>query len=32
VDRIAVSGLRFDDLSAPRSWRAMLDVFDKTFG
>jgi dienelactone hydrolase len=31
VDRIAVPGLRFDRISAERSWRAMLDLFDETF-
>jgi dienelactone hydrolase len=31
VDRIEVPGLRFDELSAERSWRAMLDLFDETF-
>jgi dienelactone hydrolase len=32
VDRIDVPGLRFDEISAQRSWRAMLDLFDETFG
>lgn len=32
VDRIEVPGLRFDQVSADRSWRAMLDLFDETFG
>jgi dienelactone hydrolase len=31
VDRIEVPGLRFDELSAQRSWRAMLDLFGETF-
>jgi dienelactone hydrolase len=31
VDRIGVPGLRFDPISAARSWRAMLDLFDETF-
>ena len=31
VDRIGVPGLRFDQISAERSWRAMLDLFDETF-
>jgi dienelactone hydrolase len=31
VDRIGVPGLRFDRISAQRSWRAMLDLFDETF-
>ncbi|MGB9278971.1 MAG: dienelactone hydrolase family protein [Pseudonocardiaceae bacterium] len=31
VDRIEIPGLRFDELSAQRSWRAMLDLFDETF-
>jgi dienelactone hydrolase len=31
VDRIEVPGLRFDELSADRSWRAMLDLFDEAF-
>ncbi|MGH3830553.1 MAG: dienelactone hydrolase family protein [Pseudonocardiaceae bacterium] len=31
VDRIEVPGLRFDRISAERSWRAMLDLFDETF-
>ncbi|ORW85284.1 dienelactone hydrolase [Mycobacterium sp. IEC1808] len=31
VDRIEVPGLRFDELSAERSWRAMLDLFDEAF-
>lgn len=31
VDRIEVPGLRFDRISAQRSWRAMLDLFDETF-
>jgi dienelactone hydrolase len=31
VDRIGVAGLRFDPISAERSWRAMLDLFDETF-
>ena len=29
VDSIAIPGLRFDELSAQRSWRAMLDLFDE---
>ena len=28
---IQVPGLRFDRISAERSWRAMLDLFDETF-
>jgi dienelactone hydrolase len=32
VDRIELPGLRFDRISAERSWRAMLDLFDETFG
>jgi dienelactone hydrolase len=31
VDRLEVPGLRFDQISAQRSWRAMLDLFDETF-
>jgi dienelactone hydrolase len=31
VDRIEVPGLRFDELSAQRSWRAMLDLFGEAF-
>jgi dienelactone hydrolase len=31
VDQIDVPGLRFDEISAERSWRAMLDLFDETF-
>jgi dienelactone hydrolase len=31
VDRIEIPGLRFDQISAQRSWRAMLDLFDETF-
>jgi dienelactone hydrolase len=31
VDRLQVPGLRFDRISAERSWRAMLDLFDETF-
>jgi dienelactone hydrolase len=31
VDRIEIPGLRFDEISAERSWRAMLDLFDETF-
>jgi dienelactone hydrolase len=31
VDRIEVPGLRYDELSADRSWRAMLDLFDEAF-
>lgn len=31
VDRAEVAGLRFDELSTQRSWRAMLDLFDETF-
>jgi dienelactone hydrolase len=31
VDRIGVPGLLFDPISAERSWRAMLDLFDETF-
>jgi dienelactone hydrolase len=32
VDQVELPGLRFDDVSAQRSWRAMLDLFDETFG
>lgn len=32
VDRMELPGLRFDELSAQRSWRAMLDLFDEAFG
>lgn len=31
VDSIEVPGLRFHPLSAQRSWRAMLDLFDEAF-
>ncbi len=31
ADRVEVPGLRFDELSARRSWRAMLELFDETF-
>ena len=31
VDRVEIPGLRFDELSAKRAWRAMLDLFDETF-
>ena len=31
VDRIEIPGLRFNEISAERSWRAMLDLFNETF-
>jgi dienelactone hydrolase len=31
VDRLEIPGLRFDQISAQRSWRAMLDLFNETF-
>jgi dienelactone hydrolase len=31
VDRLEIPGLKFDRVSAERSWRAMLDLFDETF-
>lgn len=31
VDRIEIPRLRFDEISAERSRRAMLDLFDETF-
>ena len=31
VDHFETPGLKFDRVSAERSWRAMLDLFDETF-
>jgi dienelactone hydrolase len=31
IDRLQLPGLKFDQISAQRSWRAMLEVFDETF-